>query len=756
MSKNFELMRRAGNSFERQRPLQLDIETEHSPSPNFAPPVVEHGLSDWLRALEVLQKRWRLSAVFALVVFLTVVCVTYLTTPIYEATARIEIDPSGEVFSLDGNSGSNDSEYLQTQAQVLQSDGVALDVIRKLHLDQNPDLVGETKPGESPADVAPDAGGSGVPLTAKEKLALKSFQGRLQVKRDTSSRLVLASFSSQSPQLAALVANTTAQVFIEDTFQSRHNAIMKSSDWLSRQLDDIRSKMESSSKALADFQASIGVADVEGDKSTYTEHMGELSRQFTQAESERIQLEALLKNIQGNPDSLPEVRNNPVVQQLSQKLAEERAELSQSMVVYGSNHPVVKKLQSHVDELQSQMDGQKHAIVNSIRASYAAAQARERLMAAEMKGTTKELGQMSRYTALKKEVQTDVDLYNSLYAKIKEAGIAAASKSANIRLVDPAMVPDTPKSPRRVLNLCVGLLAAIFGGVVLAFVREELDNKLRSPEDIRRWIGNSNVSIIPVIGEAERQEAGVAWPKRIVGYLPSTTTDDTRTNSFFLERPNSPEGEAVQALYASIMLSWSGSPPQALLIASGFPGEGKTTVALNLSYALAKQGTTCLVDADLRKGRLARAFSLNGGHGLSEVLTRSANVDSVLLEAPGLPNLSIMPAGILKGNAGQLICSETMQQVVQELRQRLQFVVIDSAPILPFVDGRAISTLVDAVILVGRAGVTTRQAMRRSVELLSEVRGAPILQVVLNAAAQSATDYKQYGYAYSYKDTTSR
>jgi succinoglycan biosynthesis transport protein ExoP len=756
VSKNFELMRRAGNSFERQRPLHLDNKTEPYPSPSFTSPVVENSLSDWMRALAVLQKRWRLSAVFALLVFTTVVCVTYLTTPVYEATARIEIDPAGEVFSLDGNSGSNDSEYLQTQAQILQSDGVALDVIRKLHLDQNPYLIGKTKPGRSPADLAPDVTASGMQLTLNEKAALRSFHGRLQVKRDTSSRLVLTSFTSQDPQLAALVANTTAQIFIEDTFQNRHNAIMKSSEWLSRQLDDIRTKMETSSRALAEFQGTIGVAEVDGDKSTYTEHMGELSRQFTQAESERIQLEALLKNIQGNPDSMPEVRNNPVVQQLSQKLAEERAELSQSLVVYGSNHPVAKKLQSHVNELQSQVDGQKRAIVNSIRASYAAAQARERLMAAEMKGTTKELGQMARYTALKKEVQTEVDLYNSLYAKIKEAGIAAASKSANIRLVDPAMVPTTPKSPRRALNFCVGLLAAIFVGVVLAFVREELDNKLRSPEDIRRWIGNSNVSIIPVIGEAERQQAGVAWPKRIVGYLPSATTEDTRTNNFFLERPNSPEGEAVQALYASIMLSWAGSPPQALLIASGFPGEGKTTVALNLSYALAKQGTTCLVDADLRKGRLARAFSLSGGHGLSEVLTHSATVDSVLLEVPGLSNLSIMPAGILKGNAGQLICSETMQQAMQELRQRFQYVVIDSAPILPFVDGRALSTVVDAVILVGRAGVTTRQAMRRSVELLSEVRGAPILQVVLNAADQSATDYRKYGYGYAYEDTTSR
>ncbi len=758
MSKNFELMRRAGNGFERQRPLQLDVNADPSPSPSFTAAAVENSLSDWLRALAVLQKRWRLSAAFALAVFLTVVCVTYLTTPIYEATARIEIDPSGEVFSLDGNSGSNDAEYLETQAQVLQSDGVAIDVIRKLRLDQNPTLVGESKPGEKPAAAAPDATASGLQLTEQEKAALGSFHAALKVRRDTSSRLVLASFSSRDPQLAALVANTTAQTFIEDTFQNRHNAIMKSSEWLSRQLDDIRTKMESSSKALAEFQGSIGVADVDGDKSTYTEHMGELSRQFTQAESERIQLEALLKNIQGNPDSLPEVRNSPVVQQLSQKLAEERAELSQSMVVYGANHPVVKKLQSHVDELQSQLNSQKHAIVNSIRASYAAAEAREQLMAAEMKGTTKELGQMSRYNALKKEVQTDVDLYNSLYAKIKEAGIAAASKSANIRLVDPAMVPDSPTSPRRMLNLAVGLLAAIFGGVVLAFVREELDNKLHSAEDIRRWIGNSNVSIIPVIGEAERLQQGVAWPKRMVGYLPApNTTDDTETNNFFLERPNSPEGEAVQALYASIMLSWPGNPPQALLIASGFPGEGKTTVALNLSYALAKQGTTCLVDADLRKGRLARAFSLTGGRGLSEVLTRSATVDSVLLEVPGLPNLSIMPAGVLKGNAGQLICSESMQQAVQELRQRFQFVVIDSAPILPFVDGRAISTLVDAVILVGRAGVTTRQAMRRSVELLSEVRGAPILQVVLNAADQRSTDYQNYGYGYgSYQNSNTQ
>ena len=749
MSRNFELMQQAGKGIGRQRPADVDVQlAERTPRLDSSAPAGDDRAADWFRALDVLQKHWRLSAVFALAVMVTVAAITFLTTPTYVASSRIEIDAPGEIFSLEGGAATSDAEYLETQAQVLQTDSLAVDVIRKMRLDQNPEIMGKGTPGEnlltaaSPSDT--------LQLTAAEQTALANFRPLLKVKRDTTSRLITVSFSNHNPQLAAQVANEVVQTFIEDTFQTRHNAIMKSSEWLSRQLDDIRARMESSTKALADFQASIGVTDVDGDKSTYTEHMSELSRQYTTAQAERIQIEALLKNVKGSdPDSLPEVRNSPVIQQLSGKLAEQRAELAQTLVVYGKNHPMAKKLQSQVDELQTQVDVQKRAIVNSLKASYAAALAREGLMSAEMKGTTKELSQMARYNALKKELQTDVELYNSLYAKVKEAGIAAASKSANIRVVDQARPPDLPATPRTLLNLCVGLLAALLGGVALAFVCEELDNKLRSPEDIKRWIGNSNISIIPVIGESEQHESRLAWPKRMVGLLPSSTAEEPETNTFFLERPNSPEGEAVQALYASIMLSWPGNPPQVLLIASSFPGEGKTTVALNLSYALAKQGKTCLVDADLRKGRLARAFGLTSSQGLGEVLKQPMDLDGALLEVPRVSNLSILPAGTLQGNAGELICSETMQRVLHELRQRFQFVVIDSAPILPFVDGRALSTLADAVILVGRAGVTTRHAMRRSVELILEVHGAPILQVVLNAADMSSTEYKYYGYGYS-------
>jgi succinoglycan biosynthesis transport protein ExoP len=756
VSRNFELMRQAGKGIGRERPDQIMVRSEEAPATRLETgtgPFEEGKPSDWLRALGVLEKHWKLSAVFFCVVMLTTVLVTAFTKSVYEATARVEIDPSGEKFSLENSgAGVSDAEYLETQSQILQGDSLAIAVVRKLKLDQNPLLMDETDQealkGTSthPSDV--------VQITPRESVALGNFKANLKVKRDVASRLILVSFDSRDPALAAQISNTLVQSFIDQSFSSRHEAIMKSSEWLSHQLDDLRKKMEESSQALSQMQQSIGVADIDTNKSTFTEHMGELSRQQTQAQSERIQLQALLKNV-NNPDSIPEVRSNPVVQQLSQKLAEVRAELSQALVVYGSNHPTAKKLQSQRDELQSQLDIQKKAIVNSLRASYAAAETREVLMSSEMKGTSKELDKVAKYTTLKKEVEANVELYNSLYARIKEAGISAASKSVDIQIVDPARVPDTPIRPRRLINFAAGLLAALIGGIGLAFLSEELDNKLHSPEDIRRWIGSSNVSIIPMINGPATQETRAGWSNRIAGILPPSPGDGC-ASTLFLENPNSPEGEAIQALYASIMLSWPNNPPQTLLIVSALPGEGKTTVAMNLSNALAQHANTCLVDADLRKGRLANAFSMPAGQGLGDVLSGNATLESSVLEIPGLSNLSILPAGRTKGNFGQLICSNRMEETLNALRERFRFVVIDSAPILPFVDARALSTLADAVVLVGRAGVTTRQAMRRSVELISEVHGAPILQIVLNGADIKSTEYRYYGYGYAYGEPASK
>jgi len=280
VSKNFDPLLGASKDLDLPQPWEPSVTPSDQSLLQGRPlfhPVAEEQVFDWLKAIGILQKHWRSSAFFAFVIMLSVACVTYLTTPLYEAQARIEIDPPGEVFSLNGEvSASSDRELLQTQAQVLQSDSLAVAVIRKLHLDQNENLVGPIKPETNQAATAPVS--DALQLSPRESIALERFKGLLNVKRDTSSRLILVSFTSHDPRLAAEVSNTLVQSFIDQSFNTRHDAIVKSTEWLSRELDDIRTKMENSSRALTQFQGSIGIVDADDNRNTFTEHMGELTR----------------------------------------------------------------------------------------------------------------------------------------------------------------------------------------------------------------------------------------------------------------------------------------------------------------------------------------------------------------------------------------------------------------------------------------------------------------------------------------------
>ena len=706
--------------------------------------------AEWLRFLDVLRKHWRISVLFAAVVMVTVIIVTFSMKPIFEPVARIEVDPPGEQFSLEGGASGSDSEYLETQAQNLKSDKLAMDVIRRLHLDQSAPMDASGDGRSKSRDLAV------YQLSPAEYSALHSFRANLNVKRDTASRLISVSFSSHDPKMAALVTNTVVDAFIDDTYQDQHDAIMKSSEWLARQLDDIRARMVESSRVLAQFQKSIGVADVDSNKSTFTEQMAELNRQLIVAQADRIQLEALLKSVQaGSPDVLPEIRNNPVVQQLSTKLAEARGELSQTKVIYGTNHPSVKKLQSEVDELQAQLEAQKTAVLGSIRTNYSAARARENLMDSQIKGASSELSQMAHYNDLKREAQANSELYNSLYARVKEASIAAASKSSNLRVVDEAHVLDSPTRPNHTQAIFLGILVALISGVGLAFLREQFDTRIFTPEDVRDWGGTQNVAVIPLFSTSNGKPLQIP-PPRQDGELAADSWRFPPGVSFLLDRPHSPEAEALRALYTSVMLSRPGNGPQVLLVVSSFPGEGKTTVAVNLAIAMAQHGTTCLVDADLRRGSVAAALGVSNNLGLTEVLNGSSPLDRVLVHIPHLPNLTVLPAHAGSAKAGQLVCSEQMAAVIADLRKDFQFVVVDSAPILPFADGRALSNQADGLIFVGRSGITTREVVQRSLEMLNEVHSAPVLQFVLNGADLESPQYRYYRYGYEYYEPTTK
>lgn len=715
MSKNYELLRRAQGHGEILPPAPARFDVPLSRPGVHRPDIAGEEHSDWQRAFTVLYRQRKTVIGFAVTTFVIVAMVTFSMKPVYEPGARIEIDPPGsEIFSMQsGAAGSGDSEYLQTQAQKLQSDELALEVIRSLRLDHNSDLVTKiTLNVQSSQNDLEQA-------TPLENIALKTFRQRATVNRDSSSRLITASFGSHDPKLAALVTNKMIELFIEDSYRTRRDAIAKSTEWLSKQLDDIRLKMDNSNRALAEFQRANGIADTGENKNTVAEEMVELNRQLTQAEADRIQVQAFLaREKEASPNTLPQVNANPVIQQMTQKLADVRAELAQSEVIYGRNHPNIKKLENQAKALETQIAAQRAAIVGELKTSYAAARAREQMMGEQIKARTQELNQMARYNELKKEAQANTELYNSLYAKIKEAGIAAASKSSNIRIVDRARILDSPTRPHRALNLATGLFVGILGGIVLAFLREGFGRRIHSATDVRRLMGITRVSMVPAIG---------TWKQRL---LPGVAK--TAASPRLFEDPYSAEAEALRGVQASILSGQGGRMPQIVLVVSSSPGEGATSIAVALARALAQHNKVCLIDTHLRKPGIQNALGLCTGRGLTDVLSGAAFPEQVVVTEGGMPNLAVFLAGSVRVDPATALSSLVMRKLLLDLRQQHDFIILDSPPALPFADVRILSPLADGIVLVGRSGATTRDAMARTKDILSEAQGAPILNIVLN------------------------
>jgi capsular exopolysaccharide synthesis family protein len=230
--------------------------------------------------------------------------------------------------------------------------------------------------------------------------------------------------------------------------------------------------------------------------------------------------------------------------------------------------------------------------------------------------------------------------------------------------------------------------------------------------------------------------------------LLGTTPEDSGV--FLLDRPNSRESEALRGIYTAVRLSWriGGGAARVLMVTSAMPGEGKTMISVNLATALAQQGTTCIVDADLRKRGVGPLLGVSAKHGLGAVLSGNMQLDEAIVSHVHVPGLSVLPAGTLLGDPGMLIASGAMADLIGRLRQRFQFVVIDSPPILPVADARLLSALVDGILMIGRSGVTTRDNMKRAMELLRDVRSAPVLEFVLNAAEYPSADYGYHKYGY--------
>jgi capsular exopolysaccharide synthesis family protein len=719
----------------------------------FAGSVFHSEVSDASLLLSKLRKHWKISALFAVTVFMVVAGITITTKPSYEPVAQLEISPQGsELFnSPNATSEVGADQYIGTATKKLQSDELAVAVIRKLHLDDAPEfsapprrmerliaMARSVASSQQDADPAPPSvPDASIRLSRAEGLALDRFHKQLKVQRDSTSRIISVSYSSTDPVLAANVTNTLLSTFIEMTYAQREADIAHRSRWLEVQLNDVRGNLDASTRSLASFQRETGIADVDGAKNTVSEQMAELGRQETLAQSERIQLESLFNTVT-SPDAVADVQKNLVIQDLSRKLADSEVELRKQEVTYGESHPTVLKLQNEVAELQHQLKVQTDLILRQLKTSYAAAQSRQHAIHAEVKVASGQLGKVARYNELKKDVETNTTLANDLYRRIKEAGIAAGARATDMAVVDPARVLNRPTRPNWTLNLMAGALIGILGGVLIGFARESFDSRIHAIEDLRGMTIANSVSFIPEFGSdlTFRERAQIR-----------KLSEAGATEMYLQKRPRSPESEALRSLGSCLMLARASKSLRVILVTSSLPREGKSTLAVNFASALSRHGKTCLVDADLRAPKVAKAFGIGPGTGLSDLLAGQQTIH--LNPVNGLPNLMVLTAGKTGANstASDLLSSDAMRQILEGLRQQFDSIVIDAPPLLPFAEARVLATLVDGIIMVCRSGVTTRAALAQSEAVLKTVNAAPVIEVVMNGAVVNSGDYSYYGYA---------
>src|SRR5882762_7093031 len=421
--------------------------------------------SDLLAVVRVFRRRWRTAARFAAIIMAVTILVTVLATPLYAPDVRIEIGPPGsEAFSIiHDDLAASDNDYVETQVLNLLSESLAIATIRELHLDQKPEFIAtrhlpllgwlKSRRRDETASQNPDE----LRLTPQESRALEFFKRQLEVRRLGNSRIVGVSFASKDPHLAAQIANTLALDFVNHYYRSRHDAITQSYQWIEHQLDDIRQKMEASNQALVRFQRSSGITDLDERQNTFTQRVAELNRQLTQAEMDRVQYQSFLSKASlGEEDSLPQVEDNQVILALKQKLAQAQADLSQGLAVYGPNHIKAKQLQSQVDNLTASVSAEKQRVVEALQTNAIAAQSRQLEVGQRLDAMRRDLNKLAASSVLKKEAATNSEVYNKLYTSVKEASIAAASKSSNIQIVSKARVLENPTSPNTLLNLAIG------------------------------------------------------------------------------------------------------------------------------------------------------------------------------------------------------------------------------------------------------------------------------------------------------------
>ncbi len=719
------------------RPYELDEGDLADPDDGMATLGAGQSAFD-LRSMWAMLYRNRIAIILIIAGCLLLGLASVLFMPrVYQAVASVQIDQqTTKVLGTEDNepvvSGADADRFLQTQVDVLSSRAMAKRVSDRLGLDKSDDFLS-----------AMSGGGTLDEMTSAERSEQvdDALVKNLTIDLRRNSRVVGIAFKSRDPDLAARIANTYSQEFIQSNIQRKFSTGDYSREFLQNQLGLAKDRLEASERALISYarasrliDASNGAttqADSQTPRSLITANLVQLNNAYADAKAQRLQNQQRWEQAQGVPAAtLPEVLSNSAMQQLLQQRAELTAEMSQMRQHLKPDHPSVLRAAAQLGEIDSQARGLGESIRNSIKNQYLTAQRQESAIAEQVNAlksqTLSEQDLGVRYNILRREVDTNRQLYESLLQRFKELSAEAGVTNNNITVVDSAEVPRKPSSPRPLLNMALALVAGFGLALLYAIGREKLDDAIRDPRDVEAKLHLPLLGVIPEFSGTNLQEA--------------------------LDAPYSDVAEAYYAVRSSVELSSNKGLPPSLLITSSNKGEGKSTTSYVLARDMARLGrNVLLIDADLRRPSLHRYFDMPvGSPGLSSVLARlTPAAETIRPASDGQP--AFMSSGPLPPDPANLFAGTAVDELLHELSSRYDVIVVDGPPVMALADAVELTSAAAATVFVVEAGTAHYGQARTAVSRLMRGRGNLIGCVVTKYNARKVgytadSDYYNYSY----------
>jgi capsular exopolysaccharide synthesis family protein len=696
-------------------------------------------LRDYIR---ILRKRRYILWTFFMITLAFVTIFTFTVDPVYMAKTRLLIEKAEQYTVTEYGFTAHDPEFYATQYQLIKSRPVAqkvYDVLKDNRLfiqyfeesDGDSGIVDTLRALLSFSE--PDDMDGVDKEKEKRNLIIDAILENINVRPKTDTRLVDVSFLSKNPALAQIVVNTVAKAYIEALFDLRVDSSKRALQWMTRKVSEERVELEDAEVKLQAYMELHDIVTLEDKVAIVPQKLSELSTQLTKAETRRKELETLyskiqsLKNASRNLDSIPVIASDKTVSSLRGQILKSDQKITELSKKYGRKHPQMKEAVGDLEALKIKKGREVTRVIESVKNEFDLAFSNEQNLRRLFSETKLEAHELSekfvRYNALKREVDTFRQLFDSLFRKMREESIEEEGQTVNIMLVETAELPKYPEKPKKALNLIVGFILGLMGGTVLVFFLEYFDNTIKSAEDAESRLG---VPVLGMVSYLKRERKG----------------DDRHIEQIVMDEPKSTFAENYKALRTAVMLSSAEHSPRSILVTSMGPSEGKTSTAVNLALVISQTvKKVLLVDTDLRKPRVHKIFNVSNKSGLSTYLVGSNA--KIIKEGP-VPNLNIIPSGPIPPNPSELLGSEKFERFLETMVERYDVVIFDSPPILTVTDSLVLSKYVDGTVIVTRAAKTTYEAVSKGIRQLNDI-GSNVLGLLINAI-----DARKGGYYYNY------